>query len=132
MNKGELNSMAIKAAAIKIIRTLFLYFNRSLHRYVELKVSFCLSSIKHHFSNKLPKIRKIIETAIKKMVLGYFFSAGRTSETISLRLKSLVTKIKHTLMAKPTANETIQFQPGSFTSHEQRVMLPRNSNRCSQ
>ena len=56
--------------------------------------------------------------AIKKMVLGYFFSAGMTRETISFRLKSLVTKIKQTLIAKPTTNETIQFQFGIFTSHE--------------
>ena len=46
---------------------------------------------------------------MKKMIFGYFFSAGIMSETISLMLKRRVTKIKPRLMAKPTANEIIQF-----------------------
>ena len=36
MNSDELNNTANKAAAIKIIRTLFLYSAKSLNRYLEL------------------------------------------------------------------------------------------------
>ena len=45
MKSGELNRTANNAAAIKMIRTFFLFSYKSLHKYFELKVSFCFSSI---------------------------------------------------------------------------------------
>ena len=68
IKSDELNKRAIRADAINIMRTLFLYSIKRLHRYLELKMSFCLSSISFllRFFIETAKLGKIVIRQSKK------------------------------------------------------------------
>ena len=106
MNSGELNKTASNAAANKMIRMLFLYSAKSLHKCLELNaVSLLLSSIPLiFFEIRCQKYKKTMNRQQKKGFV-HLFSAGITSDRICFRLNSLVKKIRLTLTANAIMKE---------------------------